>query len=57
MGDSIALWVHGHSHAAVDYNIAGIGQWQVLETWTFWPPPRRPAHRTQSPNLLQRKAD
>jgi predicted phosphodiesterase len=23
MGGSIALWVHGHSHAAVDYNIAG----------------------------------
>ncbi|WP_347909878.1 metallophosphoesterase [Pseudomonas grandcourensis] len=23
MSDSIALWVHGHSHAAVDYNIAG----------------------------------
>ena len=22
-GDQVALWVHGHSHTAVDYEVAG----------------------------------
>ena len=22
-GDQVALWVHGHSHTAVDYDVAG----------------------------------